>query len=84
MASTEEFELPVTFLGEERMLPASFSTRGYIHRISIAIDGVLVHFEPDEERNYRAILDEPLGKTNVSQGLVQAVVESLEKLFKNG
>jgi len=84
MEGAEEFELPVTYLGEERFLPASFSQRGYIHRITIELENVVVHFEPDEERNYRAMLDDPFGKTQVNPELVKAVIGSLEKHFRNG
>ncbi|RYY62816.1 MAG: hypothetical protein EOO05_01360 [Chitinophagaceae bacterium] len=84
MDGGESFELPVTFLGQERMVQATLSTRGYLHRITAEVDGVLVFFEPDEERNYRAVLAEPTGNSSVNTALVKAIVEALELNFKNG
>lgn len=84
MSASEDFELPVTHLGEELLLPAGFSARGYTHRISMEVNGVLLHFEPDEERKYRALMDDPSAKTNVNPALVQAIIDSLEKHFGHG
>jgi len=57
---------------------------GYLHRITAEVDGVPVYFEPDEERNYRAVLAEPAGRGPVNAELVRAIIEALELNFKNG
>ena len=46
----EEFELPVTYKGEERMFPASLQVTGYTDCFVVDINGQSFIFEPDEER----------------------------------
>jgi hypothetical protein len=48
--------IPVTYLGKELEFDAKFYPYGFIHRIELELDGVTVFFEPDEERNYRAVV----------------------------
>ena len=54
----EGFKLPIVYQGQEREFEATFIATGYTHKFHVDIEGVGVYFEPDEERNYRAILDE--------------------------
>jgi hypothetical protein len=53
----EEFELPVKYKGEEQMLNAKLIVTGYTHKFSVDIKGQIIVFEPDEERNYRKVID---------------------------
>ena len=53
----ESFELPVIYNGKELLYPAQLQQLGYTHRIVVDVDGIEVSFEPDEERNYRGIVD---------------------------
>ena len=73
------FELPVTYKGEELLLPASLITYGYSYKIEIDIFGVLVYFEPDEERNFRAIVQE--GGEHIDKALLQLVAETLQDVL---
>jgi hypothetical protein len=77
----ESFELPVTWQGEEILLPAEFLNIGYTHRIKVFIDGTSVIFEPDEEKDYRAIIEISNAAIHIQQGLLQAVSETLQELF---
>jgi len=78
----DSFELPVFYHNEEILVPAGFEQVGYTHRITVDIDGVIIFFEPDEERNYRGVLKEAGAHHNIDPLLIQAIVESLEKHFK--
>lgn len=78
----DSFELPVFYNNEEILLPAGFEQVGYTHRIIVDINGTIIFFEPDEERNYRAVLKEAGTHHNIDPLLVQSIVESLEKHFK--
>ena len=73
------FELPVTYKGEELLLPASLITYGYSYKIEIDIFGELVYFEPDEEKNFRAIVQD--GGDNLDKALLQLVAETLHELL---
>ena len=76
------FELPVHYNGKEILFPAELRQQGYIHRIAITIDATEVLFEPDEERNYRALID--TGKMDAmrkNQDLLKAIAETLHEVF---
>lgn len=78
----EKFELPLWFNGQEMLLPAEFQPWGYSHRITVMIGDLAVVFEPDEERNYRAlIVDAGNGMPAVKTEMLQCVSETLTELF---
>ncbi|RZK14383.1 MAG: hypothetical protein EOO43_16425 [Flavobacterium sp.] len=80
----EGFKLPVLYKGQEREFEATLISTGYTHKFHVDIDGVGVYFEPDEERNYRAIIDEnALAKQlKLDVELIGLVGGKIEKLFK--
>ena len=53
----EEFELPVEYKGAQLMLNASLLVTGYTHKFNVDANGHNIIFEPDEERNYRAVIN---------------------------
>lgn len=76
----ELFELPVQFRDITIVLPAELTAWGYSHRISVTLQDQVIIFEPDEERNYRAVL--PEGQKPLPLEMVTAIAESLESVFK--
>ena len=52
------FTISVEFKGVQCSFEGRISTMGYTHKIAVDINGLQVIYEPDEERNYRAILAE--------------------------
>ena len=83
MQLTEPFQLPVTYKGKEVLFDAEFSSRGYIHRITVDVNGTFVFFEPDEERNYRAVLVDITQKSSPDPELIRAIMQSLEDNFRD-
>lgn len=79
----ETFDLPLWYNGKEIMLPAELQPFGYTHRIIVYIEDFPFTFEPDEEKNYRAIVSEQDRKKaeKVDQHLLQAISETLHDLF---
>ena len=79
----ETFDLPVWYNGKEIMLPSELQPYGYSHRIIVYIEDFPFVFEPDEEKNYRAIVSEQDRKKaeKVDQHLLQTVSETLQDLF---
>lgn len=79
----ETFDLPVWYNGKEIMLPAELQPWGYSHRITVYIENFPFMFEPDEEKNYRAIIIEQDRKKaeKIDQQLLQAIAETLHVLF---
>jgi hypothetical protein len=52
----DTFDIPVTYKGKELLFKSHLLILGYIHKISVDVNGTEVLFEPDEERNYRAVM----------------------------
>ena len=80
---SKSFELPVWYHGTEMFFPAELLQIGYTHRIKLQINGTEVLFEPDEERNYRAVINssDHIKSTSLKPDLLQAIVETLHDLF---
>jgi hypothetical protein len=51
-----QFELPVQYKEQELMFKASLLVTGYTHKFNVDVNGQIIVFEPDEERNYRAVI----------------------------
>lgn len=80
----EKFELPVEYNGKEYTLPTTLIVTGYTHKFMVEVSGQNIIFEPDEARNYRAVITyEDIGKEkNIDQGLLKAIADVLEGLVK--
>ena len=79
----ESFELPVTYQGEELLLPAALLQFGYTHKFRVEVYGQQIVFEPDEERNYRAMLNPAqMESSKIDVELLQAVAEAIEGIVK--
>jgi hypothetical protein len=79
---TETFVLTVPYKNEDRDFEAELRVYGYTHKIAIVIDGLEVLFEPDEEKNYRAVLPDATGKEKLPAELLRAIAGELESAFK--
>lgn len=79
----ESFMIPVTYMGKELEYEGRLRLLGYLHKIEIDVEGTAVIFEPDEERNYRAIVShEQLDKSKgLSAGLLEAIAKQLNSLL---
>ena len=77
-------EIQVTYKGEELSFPAKLLMTGYTHKIQVEVAEQLIMFEPDDEGNYRAILDQSqLEKgVKVDVPLLQAIAQVLESVVK--
>ncbi len=53
----EPFSITVGYHGKEYSFEARLVTVGYTHKFVVMINGMEVIYEPDEERNYRAIIN---------------------------
>jgi len=78
----EKFTITVNYKGVPTEFNAELRPWGYSWKITVFVNEQEIIFEPDEERNFRAILvDESLRKkTDVE--LVKSIGETLEELFK--
>jgi hypothetical protein len=80
----EQFELPVEYKGEQLMLNASLIVTGYTHKFCVDVYGQNIVFEPDEERNYRAVIpyDDIDNKRNIDKALLKTIVAAIEAIVK--
>ena len=80
----DSFEIPVTYKGREYLFPASLITSGYTYKIRAEVFGKLISFEPDEERNFRAVigLNDLDDSGKIDKELLSKIVLSLESIFK--
>jgi hypothetical protein len=78
----ETIDIPITYKGNELIFKARVIKYGYIHRFEVNIEGSPVIFEPDEERNYRALLDPAQGNKSNSINLefLKLIAETIESL----
>ncbi|AXY75608.1 hypothetical protein D3H65_17210 [Paraflavitalea soli] len=67
--------ITVPYKGEEKNIEVQWQPMGYTHRFKASINEVEVFFEPDEERNYRAVIPpEQAGVAHkIDPALLQAV-----------
>ena len=79
-----QFELQVEYNGQKLMLKASLLVTGYTHKFNVDVNGQSIIFEPDEERNYRAVIpyDELDNNKNINKELLKAIAISIEEILK--
>lgn len=80
---TEPFVLTVRYKDQNKDFNAELRMLGYSYKIAIMVDEVEILFEPDEEKNYRAVVTDATGKEKLPDtALLQAIARELELAFK--
>jgi hypothetical protein len=80
----EHFTLPVLYNDREFEFPARLATMGYTYKIFVQVNDVEIIYEPDEERNFRAVLDHRYNEGNkkIDTNLIKAIGAALEHNLK--
>ncbi len=79
----EAFTLAVLYKGEQKIFDAELRVMGYTHKIAININDAELLFEPDEERNYRAVVCEAdINKNRIDIELIKLIAAELETNLK--
>jgi hypothetical protein len=80
---TEPILITVPYKGTEREIEVQLLQVGYTHRFIAVLDGVEVFFEPDEERQYRAVIppDQTGPVRSIDHALLQAIAETLHEVL---
>lgn len=80
----ESFQIPVLYKGQELSFISRLLIYGYSHKIEVEVNGTKIMFEPDEERNYRAVLDIEQVKTNEKMDieLLKVIAQAIESIVK--
>lgn len=80
---SEAFTLTILHKGEQKILDAELRVMGYTHKIAVNINDLEVMFEPDEERNYRAVVsDADINKKHIDVELIKLIAAELEANLK--
>lgn len=79
----EPILITVPYKGTEKEIEMQLRQVGYTHRFIAILDGVEVYFEPDEERQYRAIIppEQADAAHKIDPALLQAVAETLHEVL---
>jgi hypothetical protein len=64
------------------MLSAKLIVTGYTHKFSVDVNGQIIVFEPDEERNYRAVIpyDDINQNKDFDKDLLKAIAKSIQEI----
>lgn len=80
----EQFDIPVLYKGEELLFKGELLAYRYCYKIQVDVDGNLVLFEPDDERNLRAMIN----PENFNEGkkidveLLKCIGKAIEEILK--
>ena len=80
----EDFKIPVLYNNQRLNFPAQLLRYAYSYKIEVDVEGTLVYFEPDEERNWRALVgqEEAPVNRNLNGELLKAIASSIEEIVK--
>lgn len=80
----EDFKIPVLYNNQRLNFPAQLLRYAYSYKIEVDVEGTLVYFEPDEERNWRALVGQEEVSVNRSLNgeLLKAIATSIEEIVK--
>ena len=78
----ETFTLVVNYKGKEYQVEGELRIFGYTHKIAINFEGREILFEPDEERNYRAVMPGyDVSRADIDIGMIQVITKELASVF---
>ena len=80
----ERFELPVEYNGKKHFFKATLNVYVYTHKFHVDVDGQTIIFQPDEEGNYRAIIDynDLNDISNIDVKLIEKITKVIEGLVR--
>ena len=79
-----EFELALNYKGKDLLLPVRLMNYGTSYKLEVEIDGTKVLFEPDEERNWRAMIsyEDVQANKKMDTGLLELIARELDTILK--
>jgi hypothetical protein len=75
----QDFELNIKHRGEIKNFHGTFNKYGFSYRFTVNVDGTDVIFEPDEERNLRAIVPTAMQDHSKMKELIPLIAEELQR-----
>jgi hypothetical protein len=71
-------EIDIEYKGERLSFPVELVKWGYTYRVVIRIKDTEVHFEPDEEGSYRAVVAD--NSVGIDTTLLEAIITQLAEI----
>ncbi len=78
----DPIDLPVSYNNQTLIFKAWLITTGYTHKFKVLVNEQELLFEPDEERNYRVLVEADAVKTPPTNDLLAAIVKTIEDLVR--
>jgi hypothetical protein len=79
----DSFIITVSWKNQEQQFQAELRMYGYTYKIAVMVDDTEVIFEPDEERNFRAMVPPDIELRKLpAAGLLEAIAEELQTNLK--
>jgi hypothetical protein len=78
----EQFDLNIEHRGVTKTFHGTFDKYGWSYRFTVDVDGTEVIYEPDEERNLRAIVPSAKQGDSKIKEWVELIGRELEGLLK--
>ena len=80
----DSFIIPLEIGQRKFEYPASLRSFGFTIKVEVDIDGTIVSFEPDEERNWRAVVgfDDVISGKKVNNDILKAIADFLASVTK--
>ncbi len=78
----EHFTLEINYQGKKKIIEGELRQLGFTHKIYMMVNEIEVIFEPDEERNYRVIIEKPGDVDKIDKDLVRIIKDELESALK--
>ena len=77
-----EFQIPIIINGKDLSFNACLVTGGYITKIQVSINGEHIIYEPDEEGQYRALVDPESITENskISVEILQEIAKTIQSV----
>ena len=79
----DTFQIPVTWNNNTIEYTGQLLQYGYSYKLELEVDGTKVQFEPDEERNWRALIsyEDMQANKKPDPRLLKAIAEAIEKIL---
>lgn len=80
----DEFELAINFKGKDLLLLVALLNYGSSYKLNVEVEGTKVLFEPDEERNWRALIsyEDVQANKKLDTDLLELIAKELDSILK--
>lgn len=80
-----QFDITIHHKGEPTLFTGEFIPAGFSYKIIVDVNGHPVSFEPDEERNFRALVnaDDQWKISTADKAVMEGIAAELMRMFRS-